>query len=90
MAHRRTLTLTQSQRHELLEAIDHDPKPYVRERSAAMLQIADGRSAYRVAQEGLLKPRDPDTVYGWLDAYQVSGLDGLRDRQHGGDRRSCF
>ncbi|MGF1581095.1 MAG: hypothetical protein ACFCD0_17150 [Gemmataceae bacterium] len=76
MARRCTLTLTQSQRHELLEARDHDPKPYVRERSAAMLQIADGRSAHRVAQEGLLKPRAPDTVYGWLDAYQANGLDG--------------
>jgi len=28
----RTLTLTEEQRHHLLELRDHDPRPYVRER----------------------------------------------------------
>jgi hypothetical protein len=38
----------------------------VRERCAAVLQIADGVSAHAVARQGRLKPRDPDTVYAWL------------------------
>jgi hypothetical protein len=38
----------------------------VRERCAAVLQIADGVSAHAVARQGRLKPRDPDAVYAWL------------------------
>ena len=59
---RRTLTLTEVQRQELLQLRDHDPRPYVRERGAALLKIADGQSPHRVACQGLLKPRDPDIV----------------------------
>ena len=73
---RRTLTLTEEQRHQLLELRDHDPRPYVRERGAALLKIAEGQSPHRVAKLGLLKPRDPDTVYSWLDLYQASGSQG--------------
>ena len=52
----RTLTLTDSQRHELLQARDHDARPYVRERCAAMLKVADGHTLHWVAGNGLLKP----------------------------------
>jgi hypothetical protein len=34
----------------------------LRERSAALLKIADGMPAALVARQGLLRPRDPDTV----------------------------
>src|SRR3954470_22387575 len=70
---RRILTLTEDQRLQLLELRDHDPRPYVRERGAALLKIADGDSPHRVASNGLLKTRDPDTVSSWLDRYQASG-----------------
>jgi transposase len=30
-----------------------------------------------VALHGLLKPRDPDTIYGWIHNYQAQGIDGL-------------
>jgi hypothetical protein len=43
-----------------------------------------------VAQAGLLRPRDPDTVYAWLDHYQHEGLPGLLGHQHGGPRRGCL
>jgi transposase len=33
--------------------------------------------ARQVALSGLLKPRDPDTVYSWIRRYQAEGLDGL-------------
>ncbi len=87
MARRRTLELTDVQRQELLDHRDHDPRPYVRERCAAMVKIADGQTAHAVAQQGLLKRRDPDTVYGWLAHYQRAGLPGLLARQQGGRRR---
>ena len=53
---RRTLILTEAQRQELLQLRDHDARPYVRERGAALLKIADGHSPHRVARHGLLKP----------------------------------
>lgn len=83
---RRTLTLTEDQRQELLLLRDHDPRPYVRERGAALLKIADGQSPHRVALRGLLKPRDPDTIYGWLDDYLDSGVAGLIAHPQGGFR----
>ena len=49
---RRTLTLTEEQRQELLRLRDHDPRPYVRERGAAILKIADGQSPHHVASPG--------------------------------------
>ena len=87
MYQRRTLALSDDQRAELLYHRDHDRKPYVRERCAALLKIADGQAPYAVANTGLLKNRDPDTVYAWLDYYQDQGLPGLLAHQHGGNHR---
>jgi transposase len=83
---RRTLTLTEEQRQELLRLRDHDPRPYVRERGAALLKIAEGHSPHHVATQGLLRPRDPDTVYAWLGRYQASGSAGLIAHPQGGSR----
>lgn len=87
MPRRRTLPLTKIQRQELQEHRDHDSRPYVRERCAALLKVADGLAPFRVSQEGLLQPRDPDTVYSWLALYEAEGLAGLIAHQHGGRRR---
>ena len=84
---RRTLTVTDSQRQELLDHRDHDPRPYVRERCAALLKVADGQAAHAVARHGLLKPRDPDTVYSWLDLYARLGIRGVLWFQQGGAHR---
>jgi len=88
MVHKRTLTLTDEQRQRLSQYRDRDPRPQVRERCAALLKVADGQSPHQVAGQGLLKPRDPDTVYAWLAIYETEGLDGLLSRLHGGNRRS--
>jgi hypothetical protein len=88
MATQRRVTLSWAQRRELEQARDHDPRPYVRERCAALLKIADGTSAHAVARHGLLKARDPDTVYAWLAHYRADGLAGLSGHRHGGYRRS--
>ena len=87
MSRRRTLTVTDIQRQELIDHRDHDPRPYVRERCAALLKVADGQSAHAVARHGLLKPRDPDTVYGWLDLYERRGMRGVLGFQQGGAHR---
>ncbi len=84
--HKRTLILKRKRRDELIRYRDHDPRPYVRERAAALLKVAEGWSPHAVARKGLLKPRDPDTVYSWLDAYEAQGIEGLIQHQHGGFR----
>ena len=72
-----TLTLTDEDRRNLESTRDHDPPAYLRERAAALLKIHRGQTAHAVALRGLLKPRDPDTLYAWLDRYQQAGLAGL-------------
>lgn len=60
-----------------------DPRPYFRERCSALLQIADGASVREVARTGLLRPRRPQTVAGWLNAYQRDTLAGLKQADRG-------
>ena len=83
----RTLTLSEAQRAELIRYRDSDPRIYIRERCAALLKIADGRSPHWVARNGLLKPRDPDTVYAWLAVYEANGMEGLLKRTQGQNSR---
>lgn len=87
MTQKHTLTLTKGQKTELQKTRDHDPRPWARERSASILKIATGKSPYWVAQKGLLKERDPDTVYFWLKLYREGGAKMLLTRQPGGVRR---
>ena len=87
MSQRRTLALTAQQRDVLLHHRDHDRRPFVRERCAALLKIADGQAPHAVARRGLLRARDPDTVYAWLNQYQGEGLPGILAHPHGGNRR---
>ncbi len=83
----RTLTLSEAQRQELIQYRDYDSRMYMRERSAAILKIAEGRPPHWVARNGLLKPRDPDTVYAWLRIYETQGIAGLLKRTQGQNRR---
>ena len=87
MAQLRKLELTEGKKQELIEHRDHHPSPQVRERCAALLKVAEGKSPYWVARNGLLKKRDPDTVYNWLNIYEEEGIGGLIAHQHGGARR---
>ena len=87
MARLRKLVVTEEQEQELIEHRDHNSSPQVRERCAALLKIAEGKTPHWVAQNGLLKERDPDTVYNWLNIYEEKGIEGLIAHQHGGARR---
>jgi hypothetical protein len=62
MATRRTLKLKTREQRELEHYRDHDVRPYVRKRCSAVLKIAAGEAPHAVARQGLLKPRDPDTL----------------------------
>lgn len=86
MATLRTLKLTVRERQALETSRDHDTRPYVRERCSALLKIADGTAPHWVARYGLLKPREPDTVYYWLTVYEQEGLAGLIAHRQGGPR----
>ena len=85
----RRLVLTEQQRHQLAHLRDLSPKPYLRERAAALLKIAEGMPAAQVARQGLLRPRQPDTLYRWLNAFMAQGIEGLKVRP-GAGRKPAF
>jgi len=71
-----TITLTDMQRVELEDVRGHHPLPYMRERAAAILKIADGVSGREAARHRLLQPHWPDTIYEWVRRYQAEGVAG--------------
>ena len=86
----RELSLSAQERADLERMARTDPKPYRRERAAALLKIAAGEVAAEVARSGLLRPRDPDTLYSWLDRYAEDGLAGLTMRPGRGRKPAFF
>ena len=72
-----TLDLTEEQRAELLDHRDHDRRPYLRERCAALLKLAEGWSLAEIARTGLHRRYDPDALYEWHRRYLADGLSGL-------------
>jgi len=85
----RVFSLTTAERGTLTALRDHGPKLYLRERASALLKVDAGMPAARVAREGLLRPRQPDTVYAWLDRFTTTGLAGLYT-QPGRGRKPAF
>ena len=76
----RRLELTGAERTTLEQAVKHHPKPYVRERAAALIKVAGRSAAAWVAEHGLLARHAPDTVYRWLDRYEAEGIAALTVR----------
>ena len=89
MAKPLTLKLTLTQQRQLESVRDRHPKPYLRERAAALLQVAAGSSVNTVAQAGLWKPREHETVADWVRRYQQNGLAGLEIKA-GRGRKPAF
>lgn len=89
MPKRRYLELTNAQKEELETIRDRHDKPYMRERATALLKISAGTSPHQVAMCGLLKPRDPDTIYSWLDRYEKDGVAGMVNKE-GCGRKPAF
>ena len=74
----REVRLSESQQAELEETRDHHRLPYLRERAAAILKVAGGQSVRQVAEQGLMRRHEPETVSGWIDQYEARGLEGLK------------
>jgi transposase len=83
----RKIDLIDEQREALRHVLKSDSKAYKRERAAAILKVADGQIAAHVARSGLLRVRDPDTVYSWLDRFHEYGIAGLSIRSGRGRKR---
>lgn len=84
-----TIELSGEERRELEQARDHHALPYMREKAAAILKIANGQSGRAVALHGLLRHRRTDTVYQWVHRYRTEGLAGLLVRG-GRGRKPAF
>jgi transposase len=77
MAHPRQVTFRPEQEAELQWIRDHHPKPYLRERAAAIIKVAAGQAQREVATHGLYKRRARTTISEWISRYEQEGLDGL-------------
>ena len=84
------LNVSAQQRQELEAMRDRAPLPYMRERAAALLKIADGMPPLEVAKHGLLQPRDSETIYRWLARSRLEGVDGLGIRPGRGRKPAFF
>jgi hypothetical protein len=69
--------LNKHERKTLTHIRNLSSKPYQRERAAALIKIADRMSPHGVALSGLLRQRDPDTVYRWVYAFDACGIKSL-------------
>lgn len=83
------LQLKAKQRSALEDLRDHAEKPYLRERAAALLKVANGDSARAVADHGLLKKRWHHTLDIWVNRYQEEGIEGLKIKP-GRGRKPAF
>lgn len=83
------LVLTPDARTALEKQRATAPKPYERERAAALLKVAAGMPVPQVAREGLLRPRKPSTVYTWIRRFRHGGLAALAIRP-GRGRKPAF
>jgi hypothetical protein len=89
MGRRRRIVISDEQRTQLLQLRDKASKPYLRERAAAILKIADGTPLLLVASQGLLRKRDYNTLSAWLDRFESEGTAGLTIRR-GRGRKPAF
>ena len=53
----------------------------MREKASAILQVYEGKSATKVAQEGLLQTRHPRTVRNWIHRFNEEGFESLAVRK---------
>lgn len=84
-----SLTLEPEQQLELVQARDKHPKPYIRERAAALLKVAAGQHYETVAATGLLTSYCRQSVASWIKRFQEEGLPGLLVRK-GRGRKPLF
>ena|SRR5437868_4960226 len=82
--------LSQGQAAELERVRGSHVKAYMRERASAVLKVAQGQSVRQVADHGLLKRHEPETVSGWIKVYQTEGLAGWAIKPGRGRKAAFF
>ena len=81
--------LSENQIEELETVRHHHAKPYMRERAAAVLKVAEGETLTTVAEKGLLTRHEPETVHAWIKTYLEAGLKAW-SIQSGRGRKAAF
>ena len=89
MPKRIRVNLSEAQAQELVKARDEHPKAFIRERAAAVLKVAGGKSVTDVAEQGLLKRHEPETVHLWTKRYLQAGVTGWQVKP-GRGRKALF
>jgi len=84
------IELSAAQRAELERVRSSHSKAYMRERASGVLKVAEGQSVRQVAEYGLLKRHEPETVSGWIKVYQQQGLAGWSIKAGRGRKASFF
>jgi macrodomain Ter protein organizer (MatP/YcbG family) len=90
MPKRVEIHLSGTQQAELVEIRNHHAKPYMRERAAAILKVDNGELLTQVAEEGLLKRHEPETVHEWIKNYLQRGVKGLSIKAGRGRKARFF
>ena len=90
MAKALQIELSEEEKAELEEIRGTAAQAYMRERATAILKVAEGQASYAVAQKGLLKTRQYQTVLTWVKRYQAEGVDGLKIRPGRGRKPAFF
>jgi transposase len=85
----RKVLLTEQQQKELVKTRDHSLVPYMREKAAAILKVAEGKSMSQVGEQGLLRKVRRHAISEWIDRYEREGLVGLCVRP-GRGRKPAF
>lgn len=90
MVARLKIELSPAQTKELKITRDSHAKAYMRERASAVLKVAGGESARQVAEHGLLKRHEPETVSLWIRQYLADGLAGWAIKMGRGRKPKFF
>lgn len=88
MVPRFRVELSSEQIAELSTVRSRHPKPYVRERAAAILKLHAGEHIEDIARHGLLKRHETETISGWAKRYLAEGVAGLLVRKGQGRKPS--
>ena len=73
--------LSETEKKQLSELFNHHHSYRVRKRAHSILLSERGFSIYEIAR---IYQVDRDTISGWLDRWQETGLEGLTDKPRSG------
>lgn len=92
MPRRVRIVLSEEERTELVHIRSYHAKRYVRERAAAVLQVAAGKTVAEVARRGLVRHRQDEAVSAWIKQYREQGVHGLvvQSGRGGSGESDCF